>query len=86
MCEISKSVPGWPPGSASRGVHLQYISFDTRIEIMTLTNLYLDIHECILCVTSKSVPGCPPGSGAGGFQEPPGKSSGPLVCLNVGNY
>ena len=75
-----------PPGSASSSLQIPDIIFNTKYELLTLTNLYLDIHECILCVTSKSVPDWPPGSAAGGLQEPPGKSSGPLVCLNIGNY
>ena len=85
-CCNLKTVPGWPPGSDSRVLQVQDIVFNTRIEILTLTKLYLDLHEWILCVTSKSVPDWPPGSAAGGLQEPPGKSKGPLVCLNMGNY
>ena len=42
---ISLSVPGWPPGSASSGLQVPDIIFDVRIEFLTLTNLYLDIHE-----------------------------------------
>ena len=60
FCETSKSVPGWPPGSAPSSLHLQDINFETRIKI--LTNLYLDINKGIMCETSKSVPGLPPGS------------------------
>ena len=39
------------------------------------------------CMFSKSVPGWPAGLAEGGNQEPPGKSSWPVVCLNnnIGN-
>ena len=43
----SLSVPGWPPGSASSGLQVPDIIFDVRIEILTLTNLYLDMHKGI---------------------------------------
>jgi hypothetical protein len=43
----SLAVPGWPSGSASNGLQVLNIIFDFRIEILTLTNLYLDIHEGI---------------------------------------
>ena len=61
------------------------IILDLRIKILTLTNLYLDIHVGTLCDTSKSLPGWPTGSAVGGLQEPPGNSSCPLVCHNIGN-
>ena len=41
----SLAVPGWPPGSTFSSLNLPNIIFDIRIEILTLTNLYLDIHE-----------------------------------------
>jgi hypothetical protein len=40
-------VSGWPPGSASSGLQETGIIFDLKIEHLTLTNLYLDIHEGI---------------------------------------
>ena len=45
----SLPVPGhWqPPGSSSSGIKEPDIIFDVRIEILTLTTLYLDIHEDI---------------------------------------
>ena len=45
--DTSLAVPGWPPGSASSGFQVPGIIFDLRNEILTLTNLYLDIHEGI---------------------------------------
>ena len=49
-----KSVPSWPPGSASSGLQVKYIILGTKIVIQTLTNLYLDIYDGIFCMTSKS--------------------------------
>jgi hypothetical protein len=43
----SKSGPGWPAGTASSDLQVQYIIFDTRIEILALINLHLDILEGI---------------------------------------
>ena len=34
----SVSVPGWPPGSDSRGLKVPDTIFYVRIEILTLTN------------------------------------------------
>ena len=53
------------PPAASRGPD---IIFYARIEILTITNLPLDIHDGILGVTSISVPGRPPGSASSGLQ------------------
>jgi hypothetical protein len=50
------------------GLQVKDIFFDKRIEILTLTNLYLDICKGICRVTSKSIPGRPAGSAAGGLQ------------------
>ena len=44
------------------------IIFDPKIEILTLTNLYLDIYEDILFTTSKSVPGWPAGSASSNLE------------------
>ena len=44
------------------------IFFYAKIEILTLTNIPLDIHDGILGVTSISVPGWPPGSASSGLQ------------------
>ena len=41
---ISISVPSPPPGSAPSGLKWPDIIFDERIDILTLKNLYLDIH------------------------------------------
>ena len=43
----SLSVQGWPPGSASSGLQVPDIIFGVEIELMTLTNIYLDTQEGI---------------------------------------
>ena len=68
LCKRRESVPGWTPGSASSDLQVQYIIFETRIEILTLTNLYLDKYEGILSMTFKSVPGWPAGSASRDLQ------------------
>ena len=73
---ISRHIMGWPlylylachqdhPPAASRWPD---IIFGARIQILTLTNLPLDIHKGILKVTFISVPGRPLGSASSGFQ------------------
>ena len=59
---------------ASSGIQVPVIIYEIRIRILTLTKLYLDMHQGIWRVTYKSVPGWPAESAAGGLQEPPGKS------------
>jgi hypothetical protein len=62
-------VPGWLPGSVSSGFWVPDIFFYLRIEILTLTNQYIDIHENI---PPYLYPGHyqPPGSASNGLQVP----------------
>ena len=53
------------PPAASK---LPDIILDVRIEIFTLTNIHLDMHEGIIEYDNVSVPGWPPGSASNGLQ------------------
>ena len=65
----SLAVSGWPLGSASRGLQVPNIIFYLRIEILTLTNLYLDIQEGI---PKGYLPSCTWLASRISFQRPPG--------------